>query len=265
MSNYFRRWATLAFLTAAAAGGAVQGEPVHGIAMYGEPALPPDFVALPYANPDAPKGGTIRLGEAGSFDSLNPFILKGTPAAGVAVHTVETLMARSIDEPFSLYGLLAESVETDPARTWVEFTLRPEARFSDGSPVTVEDVIWSMETLGTKGHQRYHTAWDKVAKVEATGARKVKITFTTEDRELAMLMGLRPILKKASWDGRIFDESGLAPIVGSGPYTVVDKVEPGRSISYRRNPPTGGAKTCPSTAASTISTRCATTISATAA
>lgn len=235
MPRHIRGWAAVAWLAAAISGGAALGEPTHGIAMYGEPALPPDFVALPYANPDAPKGGTIRLGEAGSFDSLNPFILKGTPAAGVAVHTVETLMARSIDEPFSLYGLLAESVETDPARSWVEFTLRPEARFSDGSPVTVEDVIWSLEMLGTKGHQRYHTAWAKVAKVEPTGERKVRITFNTEDRELPMLMGLRPILKKAAWEGRVFDESALTPIVGSGPY-VVDKVDAGRSITYRRNP-----------------------------
>ncbi len=123
--------------------------------MYGKPALPPDFVSLPYANPDAPKGGRIIFGEAGGFDSLNPYILKGSAPWGLGLHTVESLMARSIDEPFTLYGLLAESVETDESRSWVEFTLRPEARFSDGSPVTVEDVMWSYETLGTLGHPRY--------------------------------------------------------------------------------------------------------------
>jgi peptide/nickel transport system substrate-binding protein len=222
-------------LMALAVAPAALAEPRHGIAMYGEPALPPDFVALPYANPDAPKGGRIIFGEPGSFDSLNPFILKGSAAAGIAVHTVETLMGRSIDEPFTLYGLLAESVETDDARSWVEVTLRPEARFADGSPVTVEDVIWSMETLGTLGHPRYQTAWAKVAKIEATGERKVRITFNTQDRELALLMGLRPILRKAEWEGRAFDQSSLQPITGSGPY-VVDRFEAGRFISYRRNP-----------------------------
>ena len=119
--------------------GTAGAEPRHGIAMYGEPALPPDFVSLPQANPDAPQGGRIVLGEAGSYDSLNPFIVKGSPATGIAALTVETLMGRNYDEPFTLYGLLAETVETDPDRTWVEFTLRPEARFSDGTPVTVED------------------------------------------------------------------------------------------------------------------------------
>lgn len=222
-------------LMALAGAPAALAEPRHGIAMYGQPALPPDFVALPYANPDAPKGGRIVFGEPGSFDSLNPFILKGSAAAGIAVHTVETLMGRSIDEPFTLYGLLAESVETDDARTWVEFTLRPEARFADGSPVTVEDVIWSLETLGTLGHPRYQTAWAKVAKIEATGKRKVRIAFNTEDRELALLMGLRPILRKADWAGRAFDESSLLPFTGSGPY-VIDRFEAGRFITYRRNP-----------------------------
>ena len=122
--------------------GLAAAEPKHGIAMYGEPALPPDFVAFPYANPDAPTGGRIVTGEVGSFDSLNPYIRKGSVPWQLRFLTSESLMARNWDEPFTLYGLLAESVETDPDRTWVEFTLRPEAAFSDGSPVTVEDVIW---------------------------------------------------------------------------------------------------------------------------
>lgn len=146
-----------------AAGGAV-AEPSHGIAMYGTPALPPDFVSLPYANPDAPKGGKIVQGEVGSFDSLNPHILKGSVPWQLRFLNYESLMGRSYDEPFTLYGLLAESVETDEARSWVEFTLREEAAFSDGSPVTVEDVLWSYETLGTVGHPRYHGAWKKIAK-----------------------------------------------------------------------------------------------------
>jgi peptide/nickel transport system substrate-binding protein len=203
--------------------------------MYGRPALPPDFVSLPYVNPDAPKGGRIVFGEPGGFDSLNPWILKGNAPWGLGLHTVETLMGRSIDEPFTLYGLLAESVETDDARSWVEFTLRPEARFSDGSPVTIEDVMWSYETLGTQGHPRYQTAWAKVAKMEQTGERSVRFTFNTPDRELALLMGMRPILKKAQWQGKDFAASTLEVPVGSGPY-VVDGFEPGRFITFRRNP-----------------------------
>lgn len=224
----------LMLLASLPAGHAIAA-PEHGIAMYGKPALPPDFVSLPYANPDAPKGGSYIAGEPGGFDSLNPFIVKGRAPYGIGAHTVETLMGRSLDEPFTLYGLLAESVETDDTRSWVEFTLRPEARFSDGSPVTVEDVIWSFQTLGTVGHPRYTGAWSKVARIEATGPRKLRITFKAPDRELALLMGLRPILKKAQWQGRAFDETSMVPPVGSGPY-VVDRVDPGRSITFRRNP-----------------------------
>mgnify|MGYP000880829175 FL=1 len=214
---------------------ATLAEPVHGIAIYGEPALPAGFAHLPYANPDAPKGGTIRLAEPGGFDSLKPWILKGNAAWGVGVHVTESLMMRSIDEPFTLYGLLAESVEVAPDRAWVEFTLRPEARFSDGSPVTVEDVIWSYETLGTQGHPRYHAAWSRVAAIEPVGARGVRLTFKEPDRELPLLMGLRPILKKAQWEGQDFTASSLEVPIGSGPY-VVEQVDPGRSITFRRNP-----------------------------
>jgi peptide/nickel transport system substrate-binding protein len=239
MRAHFPRAVRRALLAAGlivAAATAALGQPQHGIAMYGEPALPPDFVSLPYANPNAPKGGRIVQGEVGSFDSLNPYILKGTVPWQLAMLTAESLMGRNWDEPFSLYGLLAESVETDPDRTWVEFTIREEARFSDGSPVTVEDVLWSYETLGTVGHPRYHGAWAKVAKAEATGPRSVRFTFTEPDRELALLMGLRPILKKAQWEGRDFADSGLDVIpITTAPY-VVDSFEPGRYVSLKRNP-----------------------------
>lgn len=213
-------------------------EPAHGIAMYGEPALPAGFTHLPYANPDAAEGGSIRLPESGSFDSLKPWVLKGNPAFPLLTMPAvlaETLMLRSLDEPFTLYGLLAETVETDPDRTWVEFTLRPEARFSDGTPVTVEDVMWSYETLGTQGHPRYRGAWSKVAKMEQTGPHKIRITFNTPDRELALLMGMRPVLKKAQWAGKDFTQSGLEVPIGSGPY-VVSKVDPGRSLTLRKDP-----------------------------
>src|SRR5690606_25315422 len=137
-----------------------------------------------------PKGGSITIGEAGSFDSLNPFITTGQPAAGITPLVVETLMGRNYDEAFSIYGLLAESLETDEARSYVEFTLREEARFSDGAPVTVEDVLWSFELLGTVGNPRYHAAWSKVASAEQTGPRSLRFTFTTPDRELPLIMGL---------------------------------------------------------------------------
>jgi peptide/nickel transport system substrate-binding protein len=238
ITTNLRRLALHAVLALAA--GAAHAEPQHGIAMYGEPALPPDFVSLPQANPDAPKGGSITLSMNGGFDTLNPFITGGSPAEGIAPYTFETLMARSYDEPFTLYGLLAESITTDDARSFVEFTLREGARFSDGSPVTVDDVLWSYETLGTLGHPRYHTAWKKVDKAEATGPRTVRFTFNTEDRELPLLLGLRPILKKADFEGKDFEATTLDKLTGSGPY-LVDSVDPGVSISYRKNPDWWGA------------------------
>lgn len=173
--------------------------------MYGDPVLPPDFVSFPpHANADAPpNGGRLVLAEGGGFDSLHPFIHKGRAPWHLSGLVFETLMARNWDEPFALYGLLAESIDVGPNRDWVEFTLRPEARFSDGSPpVTVEDVMWSYETLGTQGgHPRYHTAWNKVEAMEQTGPNSVRFTFNTDDRELALLMGMRPILQKASGRG----------------------------------------------------------------
>jgi peptide/nickel transport system substrate-binding protein len=154
----------------------------------------------------------------------------------------ESMMGRSLDEPFSLYGLLAESIEVGPNREWVEFTLRPEARFSDGSPVTIEDVIWSYETLGTVGNPRYLTFWSKVASIEPVGERGVRITFSEADRELVMLAGLRPILKKAQWEGVDFAETdGLEMIpITSGPY-VVQSFEAGRFVSLVRDPDYWGA------------------------
>ncbi|SLN28574.1 Oligopeptide-binding protein AppA precursor [Roseivivax jejudonensis] len=225
-----------AALSFALAGSDAAAEPRHGIAMYGEPALPPDFVSLPYANPDAPKGGRIVVGEVGSFDSLNPHILKGVVPWQWRFLGYESLMGRSYDEPFTLYGLLAESIEVAEDRSWAEFTLREEAAFSDGTPVTIEDVMWSYETLGTEGHPRYLGTWNLVETMEQTGPRSVRFTFATDNRELALLIGMRPILKKAQWADKDFTRSGLDTIpIGTAPYVVSD-YEAGRFVELSRNP-----------------------------
>ena len=238
-------FAKLAGIGAAAsitlAGTYAMAEPQHGIAMYGDPALPPDFAHLPYANPDAPTGGKMVTANIGSFDSLNPYIQKGSVHWQLRYLTGDSLMGRSLDEPFTLYGVIAESIETSPERDWVEFTIREGAEFHDGSPITVEDVIWSYETLGTEGHGRYRGFWAKVDTLEAVGPRTVRFTFNVEDKELALIAGLRPILKKAQWDGVEFGDSGLdvIPIV-SGEYKIAD-FEAGRFISFQRDPDYWGA------------------------
>ncbi len=216
-------------------------EPQHAIAMYGAPALPADFTNLPYADPGALSGGEITLGNTGGFDSLNPFVRKGTSPWQLPYFTHETLMGRSWDEPFTLYGLLAETVETDEDRTWVEFTLREGTTFSDGSPLTVEDVIFSFQMLGTIGHPKYHSLYRQIESIEQTGDRAVRLTFNAANRELALLAGLRPILSKAQWEGREFANAPVQDIpLGSGPYSITD-YEPGRFVQLTRNPDYWGA------------------------
>ncbi len=234
------RFQTIARKTSAAAlifmATAAFSEPKHGIAMYGEPALPEDFVSLPYANPDAPKGGRFVTGNNGGFDSLNPYVRQGSVPWQIRFFASESLMGRSQAEPFALYGLLAETIETGPDREWVEFTLRPEAKFWDGTPVTVEDVIWSYETLGTVGHPRYLGFWQKVEKIEQTGERSVRLTFNVEDRELALIAGLRPILKKAQWEGKDINDATLQEVpMTTSPYMITD-FEANRFVTLTRNP-----------------------------
>lgn len=195
---------------------------------------------MPYANPEAPKGGKVVFGNTGGFDSLNPFVQKGAPPWQMRFWSYESLMGRSWDEPFTLYGLLAESIETPEDRSWVEFTLREEARFSDGSPVTVEDVIWSYEVLGTDGHLRYRTLWTQISSITQTGPRSVRIEFAEDNRELALIAGLRPILQKSQYEGRNFTDAPLEAPIGTGPY-VVEDFEAGRFVSFRRNPDYWGA------------------------
>ena len=204
--------------------------------MYDTPQLPHDFVSLPYANPNAKKGGTLKIGAVGSFDSLNPHIVKGRSPWQLRFWGYETLMGRSWDEPFTLYGLLAESIETGPNREWVEFKLRKEAKFSDNSPVTIEDVIWSYETLGTIGHWRYRGLWKKIQSIEKTGPRSVKIFFNEDNPELALLAGMRPILKKSQWNDSDFENSSLEIIPISTAAYRISEIDPGKSITMERNP-----------------------------
>ncbi|MEM7505145.1 MAG: extracellular solute-binding protein [Pseudomonadota bacterium] len=209
--------------------------------MHGKPQLDSEFEHFPYVNREAPKGGKLVMGEVGGFDSLNGYILKGRAPWQVRALMGESLLARNWDEPFALYGLLAESVETPADRSWVAFSLRQNARFSDGSPVTVEDVIWSMETLGTSGHPRYRNAWASVEKIEATGPSRVRIDFSEPNRELPLIMGLRPILKRDQWQDSDFVNSDSVLAVGSGPYILTDH-EAGRFLEFQRNPDWWGAE-----------------------
>ncbi len=204
----------------------------HAIAMHGDPKYGPDFTHFDYVNPDAPKGGTLRLGARGSFDSFNPYIPKGDPAAGVSA---QTLMSRSEDEAFTMYGLIAESIEWPEDRSWAIFTLRPEARWHDGEPITVDDVIFSLETIKEKASPIQRFYFQDVLKAEKIGDRQVKFTFAdTTNRELPLIVGGDlPILPKHYWETRDFTKTTLEPPLGSGPYRVA-KFEPGRFVELER-------------------------------
>lgn len=234
-----RRVAGAALAIAACAfAGPSPAEPMHGISMHGEPAYPADFTHFRYVNPDAPKGGGMTVAMLGSFDSLNPFIVKGTAPVSLRVnnYVFERLLARSFDEPFALYGLLAETVEVPDDRSFVRFVLRPEATFSDGTPVTVDDVIFSLETLRAEGRPNYRSSYAKVERIERDGERTVTFHFGAGgDREIPLIIGLMPILPKHVYgDGRIAEASLDIPI-GSGPY-LLDDVNPGSSITFRLDP-----------------------------
>ena len=212
----------------------VAAEPTQGIAMHGEPALPADFAHLPYANPDAPQGGTLRQAVTGSFDSLNPFIVMGQKPYGSGTYVVESLLGRNWAEPFSLYGLLAESIDVSDDRQTVMFRLRPEAKFSDGTPITAEDVVFSLETLRDKGLPRFKTYYSKVKSIETPDDRTIVMKQDSGDRELPLILGLMPIIPKHFWKDRKFDATSLDPFIGSGPYTIAE-VKPGDAVIYRKN------------------------------
>jgi peptide/nickel transport system substrate-binding protein len=191
---------------------------------------------MPYANPDAPKGGRMVQGVLGTFDSLNPFIVRGIAVPQMRGYVIESLMARGQDEAFTLYGLLAESVETDDARSFVTFRINPQAQFSDGKPVLAADVLFSWQLLRDKGRPNHRQYYSKVAKAEAPDERTVRFDFGGQaDRELPLILGLMPVLPKHAVNPDTFEETSMAPPLGSGPYTVTG-VKPGAAVTLTRNP-----------------------------
>jgi len=214
----------------------VKAAPRRALAMQGEPAEPDGFTAFPYVDPAAPKGGRLTQGVLGTFDSLNPLIVKGIAPNEIRGYVIEGLMARGYDEPFTLYGLLAESVETDDARSHVTFHLNPAAQFSDGHPVGAEDVVFSWRLLRDHGRPNHRTYYSKVAKAGIVGPRSVRFDFAgTNDRELPLILGLMPVLPRHAVDPETFEESTLKIPLGSGPYIVAD-FDPGKRFTLKRNP-----------------------------
>lgn len=208
----------------------------HGVAMHGVPALPAGFSHLPYTNAGAPKGGRLTIGLVGSFDSFNPYIVRGQSAGDVQTYVYQALLTRSLDEPFSLYGCLAEAVALAEERDAIAFRLNPQARFSDGRPVTVDDVFFSLDILKRKGWPNLRNYYSKVERVERTGERSFRFLFpSARDRELPLIVGLLPILPKHLIDPEQFDQTTLVPPVGSGPYQV-GEVDVGKSITYVKDP-----------------------------
>ena len=203
--------------------------------MHGAPALPPDFNHMPYVDPDAPKGGRLTWALLGTFDSLNPLIVKGLAVQQIRGYVVESLMARGNDEPFTLYGLLAKSVETDDARDFVTFHIDPGARFSDGKPVTADDVLFSWALLRDHGRPNHRQYYSKVTKAEAPDPLTVRFDLAgANDRELPLILGLMPILPRHATDVATFEETTMTAPVGSGPYRVTE-VKPGVSVTLTRN------------------------------
>jgi peptide/nickel transport system substrate-binding protein len=234
-------WVTalLGWLMALAMAGAA-AQPMHGIARHGPPGLPGGFPHLPYANPEAPKGGRLVVGQLGTFDSMNPYIARGavpevSPGSGINSLVVQPLMMRSLDEPFTLYGLVAETIETDASRSWVEFRLNPKAAFADGKPVTAEDVKFTFELLREKGRPAQRNAYRRVKEIAVRDERTIRFTFQDADGELPMLLALMPALARHAVDRDTFDQPTFKPPLGSGPFSVTD-LDPGKSFTLRRNP-----------------------------
>ena len=227
--------------SAPAASHAQETATTHGLSLYGDLKYGPDFAHFDYVNPDAPKGGTFREYTVGtSYDTFNPYALRGIPAIGSGL-LFDSLTAQALDEPDSVYGLVAQSMELPADRTWVIYHLRKEAHFNDGTPITPADVIWTFNELREKGRPLYRVYYGDVVKVEQTDDHSVKFTFRNgQNRELAQILGQMPVLSKAYFEKHDFERASLDPPLGSGPYQV-ESSEPGRSVTYKRVPNYWGA------------------------
>lgn len=235
MTRTTRAFALAASLVACLSSSLAAAEPVHGIALYGEPKYKPGFSNFDYVNPNAPKGGEVRQAVLGGFDSLNPFILKGTAASGLAL-LFDTLTIASDDEPFTRYGLLAETMDIAADRASITFKLRAEAKFHDGSPVTAQDVAFSYKMLKEKGSPHYRSYFNDVTAVETPDARTITFRFKDgTNRELPLIIGEFPVFSAAYYANRPFDQTSLDAPLGSGPYKV-KAIDANRSITYQRDP-----------------------------
>lgn len=206
------------------------------ITMRGTPKYASTFTAFDYVNPDAPKGGTLKQSAFGSFDTFNPFVLNGIAAAGIGL-IYDSLMKQSADEPFSLYGLIADGIAVLPNHQGVAFHINPRATFSDSSPITAEDVAFTFQILKEKGMPTYRYYYQDVANTEVVDSQTIIFHFkeNTQNPELPFILGELPVLPKAWWQKRDFTKTSLEIPVGNGPY-VIDSFVPGRSIVYKRNP-----------------------------
>jgi peptide/nickel transport system substrate-binding protein len=206
----------------------------HGIAMHGEPALAPDFPHLPYANPDAPKGGRITLALQGTFDSLNPLVVLGVAPDAVPRYVLQSLMMRSADEPFTAYGLVARSAEMPDDRSSITFNLDPRARFSDGHPLTTEDVRFTFEMLKRHGKPLHRSGFSAVTGVEVLSPHRIRFDLSrSQDRELPLIIAIMPIFPAHATNPETFDRTSLAPPIGSGPYSITE-IKPGERIVLTR-------------------------------
>ncbi len=244
--NYRPIWTCLAILAfgaaltdlcpkEASAQSVKQTEPAHGLSMYGTPELTKNFANLPYANPFAPKGGRFTQAQEGSFDSLNPFIIKGNAPASLVPYVVQPLMLRSANEAFTVYGLIAKTVETPDDRSWVEFKINPDARFSDGKPVTSADVAFSWALLRDHGRPAQRGTYSQVAKADTPDPATVRFVFANPNYELPMLLALMPIFASHATDVEKFEDASLKMPLGSGPYSL-SNMEAGNSLTLKRNP-----------------------------
>ena len=228
-------WAILLWagglLSPALALSAEAGIRSHGLAIHGEPRYPADFKHLDYVNPDAPKGGKLRLAVRGTFDSFNAWIPKGNAGAGVSA---ETLTTQTLDDPSVEYGLIAQSIEVPADRSWVIFGLRPQAKWHDGKPITAHDVKWSFETLKAKGRPFYRFYYGNISSAQVLDEHRIKFNFNERgNRELPVIMGQLPVLPRHYWQGRDFERTTLEPPLTSGPYRV-KSFEAGRHIVVER-------------------------------